>query len=136
MLGAVLQKATEDRPKRGRKHIRPPAASLGINVQERIRDIEKQSVQTNTDSPAVQNACSQTSINTQDIAVGGDDPIIETASAETQTRIEVLSKACDTAGLDSYIKEERLRRRMIKQAEIAATQRLVLGAPAGDESDE
>ena len=136
MLSAVLQKAANERPKRGRKNMRAPVASLGVSVQERIRTIESQDMGTNTDVRSVEDASTQIVYNTADVKIGGDEPIVETTQAETQTSIEMQSKACDTGDLEKHIKEARLKKHMKKQAEIAAAQRLVLGAPAGDESDE
>ena len=116
--------------------MRAPVASLGVNVQERIRTIESQDIGTNTDLRSVEDASTQIVYNTADVKIGGDEPIVETTQAETQTSTEVQSKACDTGDLEKHIKEAKLKKHMKKQAEIAAAQRLVLGVPAGDESDE
>lgn len=136
MLGAVLQKAAAERPKRRRNPVRAPVDSLGVNVQERIRSIESQDAQTSTDVTSTESIGTQITLDTVDAKVGSDEPAVTTQHTSTQIIVEMHSKACDTSCLDKHIKEEKLKRHMKKQSEVAAAQRLVLGTPAGDESDE
>lgn len=136
MLGAVLQKATAERPKRGRRLVRAPVASLGVNVQERIKVLESQDAETSTDVTSTASVATQVSSQTTDAKVGSDQPAILTHHISTQTTVEMHSKECDTSTLEKHIKEAKLKRHMKKQLEAAAAQRLVLGAPGGDESDE
>ena len=149
MLSAVLQQATNERPKRGRKPIRNRAPSLGVNVQERIRSIERKDADVNTDTVTSVFTGIQVVAHSVDAQVGEDHPIREQACTGTQTEVktdtrdcvtqtdvDTDTKGCDTSDLEKHIKDAKLKRHMKKQAEIAAAQRLVLGAPTGDDSDE
>lgn len=149
MLSAVLQQATNERPKRGRKPIRNRAPSLGVNVQERILRIERQDAEANTDTITTVCTGIQAVAHAVDAQSGDDYPIREqtctgtqtdvktdTRECVTQTDVDTDTKGCDTSDLEKHIKDAKLKRHMKKQAEIAAAQRLVLGAPAGDDSDE